>query len=177
MQYQLVGNFLFSHTWTPIPFHPVLLLVFCLLCGLLMLTFVCALKYFLNADFSLKIISITPSAGQEAVPRRSPILETWTLFCRLVLSAAASGRQWNGSCCSSVVAFGTSAASRLNATTANRQTWSIIFNGGHKLLMQAHPVPSQPTERMVSRTWSLKATRPNRIINLGKSWSRMSLLE
>lgn len=98
-------------------------------------------------------------------------------FCRLVLSAAASGRQWNGSCCSSVVAFGTSAASRLNATTANRQTWSIIFNGGHKLLMQAHPVPSLPTERMVSRTWSLKATRPNRIINLGKSCSRMSLLE
>lgn len=133
-----------------------------------LLTFVGLVKYFLNADFSLKIISITRSAaspsasprprGRNETPDESQVQDRdwgqdqdqeqeqvqcwfvaflfavfvviWQLVPPLQLSLSS--------------AVARPAASRLNATTlfvwlprtANRQTWSIIFNGEHKLLMQ-----------------------------------------
>lgn len=107
----------------------------------------CLLKYFLNADFSLKIISITPSAataGAEAVAAADvAVVAAAAAFLSSLAAAAAV----------SVVVVvvvirspqSRRSASRLNATTlrrlrprtANRQTWSIIFHGEHKLLMQS----------------------------------------
>lgn len=106
----------------------------------------CVLKYFLNADFSLKIISITPSAataGAEAEAAAGAVAVAAAAFLSSLAAAAAV----------SVVVVvvvirspqSRRSASRLNATTlrrlrprtANRQTWSIIFHGEHKLLMQS----------------------------------------
>jgi len=104
--------------------------------------------------FHLKLFQLRQVQAKE--PGEAPNPRTW-LFCRLVRFS-----EWQLLQFSCRFSLGTSAASRLNATTANRQTWSIIFNGGHKLLMQAHPIPLHPTERIgnglgLSWSWSFKS--------------------